>query len=89
MRVSESLAAPRFPGAEEKVLSALWTLLSSQAEKYSGADSTSLPAARVQELLRSVLYTLSVAAEADGVQLEDALLNDAEDALRRGRDILA
>ena len=89
MRVNESPAAPRSPGAEEKVLSALWTLLSLQAEKYSGADSTSLPATRVQELLRSVLYTLSVAAEADGVQLEDALLNDAEDALRRGRDILA
>lgn len=43
MRVNESPAAPRSPGAEEKVLSALWTLLSLQAEKYSGADSTSLP----------------------------------------------
>lgn len=67
----------------------LWELLKQQAAKYCGMDSTSLPAETAQELLASLTYTLSAAANADGLTAENLLRSDLSAVLERGQALLA
>lgn len=76
------------PGrAAEPFPAALWTLLTRQAARFTGCDHSSMTAEQAQELLRSLLYTLSAVCVTEGVAPQE-LLADADGALRRGRRIL-
>lgn len=80
----------RLPAEEQQeIFAGLWELLKWQAGKYTGGDSSSMSAGRARELLGSLLYTLSVVSENDGVPPEKLLRSDLKSVVRRGQDILA
>ena len=54
----------------------LWDLLKLQAWKYNGIDSTSMPVEKAQELLSSLIYTISVVVKEDGLVAENLLQSD-------------
>lgn len=66
----------------------LWDLLKLQAWKYNGIDSTSMPAEKAQELLSSLIYTISVVVKEDGLIAEKLLHSDLSQVIKRGHEIL-
>lgn len=73
---------------QQELLVKLWELLKWQAGKYNGIDSTSMPIEKAQDLLASLLYTLSVAASEDGIPMESLLQKDFHSVIHRGQEIL-
>ena len=75
---------------QQRFLAKLWELLRWQAGRYNGTDSTSMPIEKAQELLASLMYTLSVAVreENKNVAPEDLLQSDFRKVLKRGQSIL-
>ncbi len=72
---------------QEKLIGRLWELLKTQAGKYNGIDSTSMTVEKAQEILESMLYTISVAAE-NGAAKEEILNGHLSLLLDRGRELL-
>lgn len=72
---------------QEKLIGRLWELLKTQAGKYNGIDSTSMTVEKAQEILESMLYTISVAAE-NGAAKEEILNGRLSLLLDRGRELL-
>ncbi|GEM_PF-6695547 len=73
---------------ETAVSGRIYALLCRQCQNYCGVDSSSISYERAEELLSSLLYTLSLVAEADEVELTEVVMRDAEAALLRGTKIL-
>ncbi|MDP4119082.1 MAG: DUF6179 domain-containing protein [Bacillota bacterium] len=59
-----------------------------QSEKYNGLDSTSLTIEKAQELLESLLYTISMVAAVDNVAMDEIFQKDLPSVIRRGQEIL-
>lgn len=66
----------------------LWELLKGQSEKYNGIDSCSMPLEKAQGLAASLVYTLSLAAQEDGLSTEALLQRDFYELMKRGQEIL-
>lgn len=65
-----------------------WELLKWQAGKYNGIDSTSMPIEKAEDLLASLVYTLSVAASEDNIPVEVLLQKDFRSVVGRGQAVL-
>lgn len=72
---------------QEKLIGRLWELLKTQAGKYNGIDSTSMTVEKAQEILESMLYTISVAV-GNGATKDEMLNGSLSLLLDRGREIL-
>ena len=66
----------------------VWELLKWQAGKYNGIDSTSMPIEKAQDLLASLIYTLSLVAKEDRLSSDVLLQRDFHQVVKRGQDIL-
>jgi len=83
------LSAPLTGEEQAQIMSRLAPLLKTQAEKYLAGDSTSLPAETAEALLRSLVYTLRFALEADGLPERALLTAELPPLLLRGQAALA
>lgn len=66
----------------------VWELLKWQAGKYNGIDSTSMPIEKAQDLLASLIYTLSLVAKEDRLSSDVLLQRDFHQVVKREQDIL-
>lgn len=72
---------------QEKVLFRIWELLKKQSQKYNGYDSTSMTVEKAQDILESLLYTISVAID-DGASIKQLLDGDTQILIDRGQRVL-
>ncbi len=72
----------------QQFLSRIWELLKWQAKKYNGIDSTSMPVERAQDLLQSLIYTLFVVVNEEGLSKESLMKSDFRELIDRGQIIL-
>jgi len=85
---SSFLPADSFSPDEQQLLpERLWKLLSTQANRYLGCDSTSLTVERTECLLESMLYTLSLVLPQDCAK-SDWLTEDLAEKLSEGQKLL-
>jgi hypothetical protein len=73
---------------EEFFYRKLFDVLKWQAGKYNGIDSTSLPVEKAQELLASLLYTISLVAEFKSLNSQELLERDFKELLVEGQKLL-
>ena len=86
---SELIIDNRFSEEEQSIfMMKMWELLGSQAIKYCGIDSTSMPIERAQSLLSSLLYTFFLVANETGIPAGILLNKDFDEIIHAGQDIL-
>lgn len=66
----------------------MWDILKWQVDKYNGVDSTSLPVEKAQELLSSLVYTITLVAQEEGISDEGVLQSDFFELITRGQKLL-
>lgn len=72
----------------QQYLTKLWDLLTWQAKRKIGIDSSSMPSEQADNLLESILYTLSIVCEEDNLSPQKMLEADFHELIRRGWAIL-
>jgi len=72
----------------QRFLQKAWELLRAQAKKYNGLDSTSMTEERVRDLLESILFSLAVLAEKDGLSAQAMSERDFSQLLVQGQTLL-
>ena len=65
----------------------IWELLKLQTDKYNGMDSTSIPIEKAQDILESLLYTISIVIE-NGTGKDDIVNGSLSLLIERGQNIL-
>ena len=76
-------------GDAQRFFTKMWELLSHEAQRYNGADSTSMTVERAQDLMASLMYTFTVVSQYEAVPMEAFAQQDFEQVLKRGRKILS
>ena len=66
----------------------IWDLLKAQAERYNGFDSTSMTVEKAQDLLESIIYSLSLVISTSGLSAEDVLQQDFSVMLGQARKLI-
>ena len=80
-RISPIAAQTDDGEAARRAAQKLWTLLKARAERYAMGDHSSLPTALMEELLRSIVFTL----EQGGCRGEAVATADLDEAFASGR----
>ena len=87
-KVNSVISIDRFTVEEKnQLLSKLWELLKKQTYKYNGADSSSIPLEKAQDILESLLYTLEAVIE-NGATKEEILGSNLSLLIEKGQGIL-
>lgn len=73
---------------KERLALRLWELLRWQVESFNG-DSTSVKTETAEELLRSLLFTISAVSDYDDIPMNVIFQEDLKSVITRGREILA
>lgn len=87
--MTDTSLSRQFSEAESRhLMERLWALLAEQTEKYTMGESTSVTVETAQELLHSLWYTLTLAAEEANIPQERLLTNDLPSLIEQGQEIL-
>ncbi len=81
--------APLTEAQTQTFLAKLWRLLARQTERYTMAQSSSVPVETAQELLASICYTLQFEMAQAGITPQALLQKDLYTVLRDGQTHLA
>ena len=76
------------PEEQGQFLQKTWELLKIQAEKYNGSDSTSMTVERAQDLLESIIYSLSLVINQSNLPVEEILQQDFSVMLGQAQKML-